>query len=191
GITGLDRGYLQRPVRAAHRGAAPAVVLDAAEDRVHVVPGPARSVAGRDGVVVAAMDAEAVAAVERAGRAERPAPRTSLDRLGGLERTGGLMPGHGRGPEQLSEAAGHGDARIGVLPARLDQQYLGGGIGRQPVRQDTAGRAGTDDDVVETGHRAAPGLLGQGSQRGRRRATLVPEEGAGKGAPKPNLPSAR
>src|SRR5699024_2605225 len=113
--------------------------------------------------------------------AELPAPHPVLDLLRGPERTGRVMPGHGRVPEQLAEAAGHGDARSGVLPARLDQQYLGGGIGRQPVRQDTAGRAGTDDDGVETGHRAAPGLLGQGSQRGRRRATLVPEEGAGKG----------
>src|SRR5699024_2847018 len=116
-----------RPVRAAHWGAAQGAVLDAAEDREHVVPGPARIAGGREGVVVGAMATVVEHAVDRARAAERPAPHPVLALLRGPDRSGG----------------------------------------------------------------AAPGLLGQGSQRGRRRATLVPEEGAGKGAPKPNLPSAR
>jgi hypothetical protein len=62
----------------------------------------------------------------------------------------------------LVEPHRHGDERVGVLAAGLDQQDLDVGVGGEAVGEHTPRRSGTHDDVVERCHRDSFVVLPRG-----------------------------
>ena len=143
---------VQRAARAADVGGAERVVLDRLEDRQHVVPAPARVAETLERVVVRAVAAVVDHAVDRAGPAERLAPHPVLDLLRRPERARGVVPRGRRVAQQLAEPPRHGDQRVGVLVACLDQQHVDPRVRGEAVGEHTPRRSCADDDVVEPSH---------------------------------------
>ena len=94
-------------------------------------------------------------AVDRARSAKHPAAGIG-DRppIGAGIGLGGEAPGDRRMVEQLHVPGGDVDQRVAVAPAGFDQHDTGTGILAEPVGQDAAGRARTDNDVIRF-HRAS------------------------------------
>src|SRR5262249_13084163 len=103
-------------------------------------------------------------AVDRAGTAQHPATnprvRYTAARCIGLSAVAPRVGGAG-----LEHAGGDVDEGAGVSTSGLEQQHPGARILREPIGQDTAGGAGSDDDVVPVGHGLAANVTG--SRRGR------------------------
>ena len=148
----VDGRDVQRAARAADVGGAERVVLDRLEDRQHVVPAPARVAETLERVVVRAVAAVVDHAVDRARPAERLAPHPVLDLLRRPERAGRVVPRGGRVAQQLAEPPGHGDQRVGVPVACLDQQHADPRVRGEAVGEHTPRRSRADDDVVELRH---------------------------------------
>ena len=147
--------------------AAAGEILVPHEVRQQVVPPPARAALLRPEVVVGRMAAHMPQPIDR----RRPTPhppagiieRTPARRRIGL---GPEPPGQPRMIENARIARRDMDIGMPVTPAGLDDRHTGTPIRRKPVRQHTAGTAGTDDDMVEglvhARHGSAPGGGGPG-----------------------------
>ena len=129
---------------------APPMVLRALEQGQHVVPGPAGIAELAPVVVVGRLAAHVDHAVDGRAAAQHLAARIVQRApvqagIGlGLEAPVGARVAHG-----VEIADGNVDPVVVVAAARLQQQHAVPGVGRQPVGQHAAGRAGADDDVVE------------------------------------------
>lgn len=77
----------------------------------------------------------------------RPRGQYSLHAEIGL-RIGGVVPVDAAIVNQFGETGGHVDERIEILPAGFQQQDAMPRVGREPIGEHAAGRAGADDDVV-------------------------------------------
>ena len=160
----LEHGVDQRGHRAAVRHAegptdavvlvlAALVVLGALEVGQHLVVAPARGPAGRPAVVVGAVAAEVDHRVDRARSADdlaarevqAAAPEPRLRLAVEIPVDAGL--------EQHREGRRHGDLRLGVLTAGLEQRDPDVGILAEPRRDHAACRSRADDHVVV--HRAS------------------------------------
>ena len=159
-LRGLDRRLAQQRLVASVRGeqrAALAVhrvllalpVLRLAEERQHVVPGPAAIAELAPVVEILRLAAHIDHAVDRARPAEYAAAGIVDGAAVGARIGLGLeAPGERRMLQQLHVAGGNVDQRIPVAPAGLDQHDAVAGVLGQPVGQTAASRAGADDDVV-------------------------------------------
>ena len=144
--------YAERAGGAAPVAAALLVILDAREQRRHVLPAPAARAHLRPGVVVERLPAHPHQAVDGAGAAEQLAARHGDGAVGGaLLGIGEVAPVGGRIVDQQAEA--DGKARIGVPRAPgLHQQHLVARVLREPRRQHRPRRPRADHDVVVCVH---------------------------------------
>ena len=148
--------HVQRPAVAAALRAPRLEILDAVEQRRHVLPAPAARAHLRPGVVVERLAAHPDETVDGARAAEQLAAR---HRNGAVGRAGlgiGLVePVGARMMDQQAEADRQPRVDMARAP-RLDQQHAGARILGEPRRQHRAGRSRADDDVVVVLHGVPP-----------------------------------
>ncbi len=156
--------HMQRPVAAMERVAAVLVRFGALEIGQHVGERPAFATHLPPAIVIARVAADIDHAVDgrraapaAAARPIEPAPVQMLLAFG-VE----IPIVRIAFAEQRRNAGRHVDHERLVAPARLDQQHLDGGIGRQPVRQHAPRAPRAHDDVIECFHGCV--LRGQRAQ---------------------------
>ena len=142
---------LQRPVTAVIVVGAAIAALGPAEIGQQVGVGPAAEAGLRPAVVVAGMAADIDHAVDRGRAAEHAAARAihhaAVHEGLGL---GVVVPVDLVVGQRIGEGGRHVDLPVpGVIAAAgLEQKHASRWLGRQPVGQHAAGRAGADDDVI-------------------------------------------
>ena len=142
-------GGQQRPAMAVKLVLPALPALGLFEIGQDVVPRPAPVAELAPMVEILGLAADIDHAVDRARSAKHPAAGIG-DRppIGAGIGLGGEAPGDRRMVEQLHVPGGDVDQRVAVAPAGFDQHDTGTGILAEPVGQDAAGRARTDNDVI-------------------------------------------
>ena len=163
--------HVQRPALAVKVVADVFVVLPADEMRQHVAVAPAHIAQAGPVVVVRRIAAHIQHGVDRAGATEGPPARLVAAAAVHLRVALAFQAvvqlarlGHDRHHPRR-----HLDQRLVVRPASLHQAHAGGRVLAQAGRQHAAGRASTDDDVVESvfkvGHDVSRGSGAAGGLR--------------------------
>jgi len=162
-ITGVQKGVRQRVVVAQvlHTQIACGAVVfgidpfsrigfGGFEMRQHVVESPAL-VAQRLPVIIIRPMASAIAhGIDGAGTAQHLAARPVKPAVVELGfRFGVVIPVKRRDIDQFGQSGGHVNKRVPVAAAGFQQQDAIFGVGRKPVGQHAAGRAGADNDVIK------------------------------------------
>ena len=149
--------------------------LHALEVGEHICVAPAAVAELRPGVEVHALAAVVDVAVDGAGAAERLAARgEDAPAAGPLARLHAVEPVHTPVVERLDEAGRQVDVRVPVAGAGLEHEHGCGAVLAQAVGQHAAGRARTDDHVVEDFHprfssQSFLGRIPHGAARQRKR----------------------
>jgi len=140
--------------RAMELAGAAIVILGTTEQRQHRLPPPAGVAGGlRPPVVVLALPAHIDHAVDRGAAAEHAAAR--IEELPAVEarlRSRAVAPVGARIADAVEVPDRDVDPVVVVAAARLEQQHPRCGIGREPVREQAAGRSCPHDHVVEGLH---------------------------------------
>ena len=145
-------GHRERAADPVERILAPLLVLGAAEERQHVVIGPAGAAELPPLVVVLRLAAHIQQAVDRARPAQHPAARPlQPPPVQARVRLGRHAPVGARVVHGLEVADRDVDPDVAVRRSRLDQQHPAGRVGGQAVGQHAPCRPRADDDVVEHG----------------------------------------
>ena len=145
-----DRGDLDRARHAAQRRVAALGVLAAPQVRQQVREPPAGRPARGPAVIDRPVAADVGHGVDRAGPAQRPAPRVGHRPGIGLG-AGDISPVR-RAAQQVGPGVRHGHGAGPLRAAGFQQQHPGTGILGEPGGQHAAGRARPHDDVVELRH---------------------------------------
>ncbi len=139
----------QRSPLAVHRVRLALPVLRLAEERQHIVPGPAAIAELCPMVEILGLAADIDHPVDRTRPAEHPPARIGDRASRGAGVGLGLeAPGQGRMVQQLHVACRYVDQRVPVAPARLDQHHPCARVLRQAVGEHTARRTSANDDVI-------------------------------------------
>ena len=139
---------LERSVVAAEAIVAAVIALHALEERQDALVTPALIAHLRPGVEVLCLAAHEREAVDRARAAQHAATRHRNAPAVGIGLGFGAVEPVRRGiGDQLGEAHGHARPRM-ARGSGFQQKHLVARIGREPVRDDGASGAGTDDDII-------------------------------------------